>query len=108
MIDDYLDKLEEWIESSHGKIRADVVHDKLRALGYEGSERTTRRVVAMAKKSYRAGRRRLYRPWVPEPGMWFGRLPFRPARCRHCRPRPRPCRPHRPLRRGRPRLHHLS
>ena len=71
MIDDYLDKLEEWMESSHGKIRADVVHDKLRALGYEGSERTTRRVVAMAKKSYRAGRRRLYRPWVPEPGMWF-------------------------------------
>ena len=71
MIDDYLDKLEEWMESSHGKIRADVVHDKLRALGYEGSERTTRRVVAIAKKSYRAGRRRLYRPWVPEPGMWF-------------------------------------
>ena len=51
-------------------MRADVVHDKLAALGYTGSERTTRRAVAAAKKAYRAGRRRLYRPWVPEPGMW--------------------------------------
>ncbi len=40
-------------------------------LGYAGSERTTRRAVAAAKKSYRAGHRRLYRPWVPEPGLWF-------------------------------------
>ena len=28
-------------------------------------------VVALAKKTYRAGHRRLYRPWMPEPGMWF-------------------------------------
>ena len=71
LIDEYLEKLEEWVETSHAKVRADVVHDKLRALGYEGSERTTRRVVAVTKKAYRAGHRRLYRPWVPEPGMWF-------------------------------------
>jgi transposase len=71
IIDGYLDKLEEWVEASHAKVRADVVHDKLRALGYEGSERTTRRGVAAAKKAYRSGRRRIYRPWVPEPGMWF-------------------------------------
>ena len=71
LIDAYLGKLEEWVETSHAKVRADVVHDKLRALGYEGSERTTRRVVALAKKTYRAGHRRLYRPWMPEPGMWF-------------------------------------
>jgi transposase len=70
LIDAYADKLEEWLEASHGKVRADVVHDKLAALGYTGSERTTRRAVAAAKKAYRAGRRRLYRPWVPEPGMW--------------------------------------
>jgi hypothetical protein len=68
LIDGFADKLEEWLEASHGKVRADVVHDKLAALGYTGSERTTRR--AVAKKTYRAGRRRLYRPWVPEPGMW--------------------------------------
>jgi transposase len=70
LVDDYADKVEEWLEASHGKVRADVVHDKLAALGYTGSERTTRRAVAAAKKTYRAGRRRLYRPWVPEPGMW--------------------------------------
>jgi transposase len=71
IIDGYLDKLEEWIDESKGKVRADVAHDKLVALGYGGSERTTRRAVAAAKKSWRAGRRRLYRPWIPEPGMWF-------------------------------------
>ena len=42
------------------------------ALGYLGSERTTRRAVAAAKKAYRAGRRRIYRPWVPEPGRYAG------------------------------------
>ena len=71
IIDDYLDKIEEWVEASRAKVRADVLHDKLRALGYTGSERTTRRAVAAAKKTWRVGRRRLYRPWVPEPGMWF-------------------------------------
>jgi hypothetical protein len=71
IIDDYLGKVEEWVEASKGKVRADVVHDKLVALGYTGSERTTRRAVAEAKKTWRNGRRRLYRPWIPEPGMWF-------------------------------------
>ena len=74
LIDGYADKLEEWLEASRAKVRADIVHDKLAALGYTGSERTTRRAAASAaaKKAYRAGRRRLYRPWVPEPGMWAG------------------------------------
>ena len=71
LIDPHLDKVEEWVERSHGKVRADVVHDKLRALGFAGSERTTRRAVAKAKKAYAAGHRRVYRPWIPEPGMWF-------------------------------------
>jgi hypothetical protein len=51
LIDAYADKLEEWLEASHGKVRADVVHDKLVALGYTGSERTTRRAVQSAKKA---------------------------------------------------------
>ncbi len=71
LIDPYLAKVEEWVDASKGKVRADVAHDKLVALGYAGSERTTRRAVAAAKKAYRDGRRRIYRPWVPEPGMWF-------------------------------------
>jgi transposase len=70
LVDAYADKLEEWLEASRGKVRADVVHDKLAALGYTGSERTTRRAVQKAKLAYRAGHRRIYRPWVPEPGMW--------------------------------------
>ncbi len=71
LIDQHLAKVEEWVERSHGKVRADVVHDKLRALGFGGSERTSRRAVAQAKKAYAAGHRRVFRPWVPEPGMWF-------------------------------------
>jgi transposase len=59
------------MEASNGKIRADVAHDKLAALGYTGSERTTRRVVAQARKAWQAGHRRVHRPWVPEPGLWF-------------------------------------
>jgi transposase len=71
LIDEHLPKLEEWIERSNGKLRADVAHDKLIALGYTGSERTTRRAVATVKKSYRLGRVRVHRPWVTEPGMWL-------------------------------------
>lgn len=71
LIDGYLVKVEEWVEKSAGKIRADKAHDRLLALGYEGSERTTRRAVAMVKTDYRSGRRRVHRPWVTEPGMWI-------------------------------------
>jgi hypothetical protein len=64
---------EDWVEGSHGRVRADVVEAKLKALGlgYAGSERTIRRAVAEAKATYRAGHRRRFRPWLPEPGLWF-------------------------------------
>jgi len=71
LIDEYLPKVEEWVERSKGKVRADVAHEKLLALGYTGSERTTRRAVAQVKKAYRAGHVRVHRPWVTEPGMWL-------------------------------------
>jgi hypothetical protein len=70
LIDGFLPKIEEWVEASRGKIRADVAHDKLVAMGFTGSERSTRRAVAEVKTAYRAGRRRVHRPWVPEPGLW--------------------------------------
>ena len=38
-----------------GKIRADVAHDKIVAMGFGGSERTTRRAVAQIKKAWRSG-----------------------------------------------------
>jgi transposase len=68
--DEFLPKIEEWVERSGGKVRADVVFEKLRALGFTGSERTVRRAVAEAKQTHDKGRHRVYRPWVPEPGMW--------------------------------------
>src|SRR5206468_4010314 len=70
VIDEFLPKLEELVERSKGKIRADVAHEKITAMGYAGSERTTRRSVAGLKQAYAAGRRRVHRPWVAEPGMW--------------------------------------
>jgi len=66
----FLPKLEELVERSKGKIRADVAHEKIAAMGFAGSERTTRRAVARLKAAYRAGQRRVFRPWIPEPGMW--------------------------------------
>lgn len=71
LIDPYLGKVEELVEDSKGKVRADIVHDRLRAMGYEGSERTTRRAVQRAKARYGNGHRRTYRPWIPEPGKWL-------------------------------------
>jgi transposase len=70
-IDPFLPKVEEWVDTSKGKIRADVVHERLVAVGYGGTDRTTRRAVAEVKAAWKAGHRRAYRPWIPEPGMWL-------------------------------------
>jgi hypothetical protein len=50
LIDPFLPKLEEWMEASRGKVRADVAHEKLVAMGFAGSERTTRRAVAAVRR----------------------------------------------------------
>jgi transposase len=70
-VDPFLAKVEELVDRSQGKIRADVVHDRLAAMGYDGSPRSTRRAVAELKAAWRAGHGRRYRPWIPEPGMWL-------------------------------------
>src|SRR5664279_216311 len=72
LVDEFLPKLEELVDRSHGRIRADVAHRKLAAMGFTGCERTTRRAVAGLKAAWRAGHRRVHRPWVPEPGMRIG------------------------------------
>src|SRR5271163_3022451 len=69
--DGFADKIAEWVERSNGKVRADVVHERLVAMGYTGSERTTRRVVAILKTSYQRATHRVYKPWIPEPGLWL-------------------------------------
>jgi hypothetical protein len=71
IIDPFLAKIEEWVDRSDGSVRADVVHEWLEALGFTGDERTTRRAVAEAKDAWKAGRRRQYRPWITEPGLWL-------------------------------------
>src|SRR3954462_10702841 len=40
-------------------------------MGYLGSERTTRRAVAEAKRRWRAEHGRRTRPWITEPGLWM-------------------------------------
>lgn len=36
LADPFLDKTAEWLDRSNAQVRADVVHDKLAALGYTG------------------------------------------------------------------------
>jgi hypothetical protein len=64
LIDAFLDKVEELVDRSKARIRADKVHERLVALGFAGTERTTRRAVRAAKLAWRAGHRRSYKPWV--------------------------------------------
>jgi len=71
VVDRFAAKVEELVERSHGKIRADRAHETLIAMGYMGSERTTRRAVADAKRRWRQGHGRRYRPWIAEPGLWM-------------------------------------
>jgi len=61
-------KIDELVERSGGKIRADAAHGKLVGIGYEGSERTTRRWVADAKRRYRREHGR--RTEAVDPGAW--------------------------------------
>src|SRR5450755_1835882 len=64
-------KIDELVDRSHGQIRADVAHGKLVAIGYLGSERTTRRWVADSKRRWRQRHGRRTRPWIPERGLWM-------------------------------------
>ncbi len=64
-------KVDELVDRSRGKIRADKAHGKLVALGYQGSARTTRRWVAESKRRWRQKHGRRTRPWIPEPGLWM-------------------------------------
>jgi len=58
--DAFLPKIEEWVEASGGKIRADKAHPKLVALGFEGSERSTRRAIAQVRAAWRLGHVRVH------------------------------------------------
>jgi hypothetical protein len=64
MTDPFMDKIEELVEKSQARVRADVVHKRLLAMGFTGNERSTRRAVARAKDAWRSGHRRSYKPWA--------------------------------------------
>ncbi len=70
-IDEYMDKIEELVAASKGRIRADIVHRRLTAMGFTGGDRTTRRAVAEAKARMRSGHHRVYRPWIAESALWL-------------------------------------
>nr|WP_240974787.1 IS21 family transposase [Arthrobacter sp. SF27] len=69
--DAFMPKIEEMVDRSNSRVRADKVHRTLRLLGYEGSERSTRRAVHQVKAAWRLGHTRVHRPWITEPGMWL-------------------------------------
>src|SRR4051794_40450822 len=71
-VDAFAEKIEEWVDRSRGRIRADVAHQRLLAMGYRGSERTTRRAVAQAKRCWRAGDGRRGWAWGGGAGPWVG------------------------------------
>jgi len=71
LVDPFMGKIEELVETSEGKVRADVVHERLELMGFTGDERTTRRAVAVVKAAWADGHRRSYRPWITEPGLWL-------------------------------------
>src|SRR3954466_7250811 len=70
-VDPFAEKIAEWVDRSKGSIHADAAHQRLLAMGYLGSERTTRRAVARAKRAWRAEHGRRTRPWIPGPGLWL-------------------------------------
>jgi transposase len=71
MVEPFVGKVDELVDRSRAKVRADRVHGVLVAMGYEGSYRTTRRVVAESKRRWRQKHGRRTRPWIPQPGLWM-------------------------------------
>lgn len=74
LTDPHLELIRSRIEKTKAKITARRLQRELRAVGYEGSERSLRRAVAAEKAAYRrrtATQGRVYRPWVSGPGEWL-------------------------------------
>lgn len=69
--DPFMDKITALVTGSESLVRADKVHERLVKMGYEGSQRSTRRAVAAVKAKVERDGRRVHRPWVTEPGLWL-------------------------------------
>lgn len=64
----FTDLIYQKVKATDGRITAKRLLPVARAHGYTGSARTLRRAVAAQKALWRK-HRRVYRPWVPEPGQ---------------------------------------
>jgi transposase len=64
----FTDLIYQKVQATDGRITAKRLLPIARAAGYTGSARTFRRAVAAQKVLWRK-HRRVYRPWVPEPGQ---------------------------------------
>jgi transposase len=64
----FIDLIYGRVKATDGRITAKRLLPVARAAGYTGSARTFRRAVAAQKALWRK-HRRVYRPWVPEPGQ---------------------------------------
>src|SRR5207248_6975087 len=71
LVDPFSEKIDELVDRSRAQVRADKAHGVLVAMGYEGSYRITRRVVAESKRRWRNKHGRRTRPWIPQPGLWL-------------------------------------
>jgi len=71
LVDPFTGKIDDLVDRSRARVRADKAHGVLVAMGYEGSYRTTRRAVAEAKVRWRQQHGRRTRPWIPQPGLWL-------------------------------------
>src|ERR1700757_2392686 len=71
LVDPFAEKIDELVDRSRARVRADKAHGVLVAMGYGGSYRTTRRAGAEAKRRWRQMQGRRTRPWIPQPGLWL-------------------------------------
>lgn len=65
--DSYLDLIRTRVKATDGRISAKRLLPLAQAAGYTASARTFRRAVAEVKAAWRR-ERRIYRPWIPNPG----------------------------------------
>lgn len=68
LADPFKDLIFARVKATDGRITAKRLLPVARAAGYHGSARTFRRAVAEQKKAWKRARR-VYRPWIPEPGQ---------------------------------------
>src|ERR1700758_2914675 len=71
LVDPFTAKIDDLVDRSRAKVRADKAHGVLVAMGDQGSYGTTRRGVAEAKERWRQRHGRRTRPWIPQPGLWL-------------------------------------